>query len=79
MIVFWLAIAMALVGAVASLLTPRAPTGRDGPADLVTREAELIDGISGVQPLTPTPRIAGPLAEEPVGDRPRAAPRTAAP
>ena len=74
-VVFWLAIAMALVGAIASLFTPKAPPaavatagGPDGPAaasgrDLVTREAELVDELYGAEPLTPTPPPAEPLAD----------------
>jgi hypothetical protein len=65
-IVFWLAIAMALVGAAASLLAPRKRPGRDG--DLVTREAELMDEFYGAQPLTPIPRAAAPLPEGPGAD-----------
>jgi MFS family permease len=52
-IVFWLAIGMALVGAAASLLAPKMSPA--GSADLVTREAELVD--DGAEPLTPTPRV----------------------
>ncbi|MFB9236753.1 MFS transporter [Plantactinospora siamensis] len=60
-IVFWLAIVMALIGAVASLLTPRGrPT--DEP-DLISREAELADEVAAV-PLSPASRSAGPLAGE---------------
>lgn len=58
-IVFWLAIAMALVGAAASLLTPKVRPA--APTDFVAREAELVDEFYGAQPLTPTPRIAEPL------------------
>ncbi|MEV4756733.1 MFS transporter [Micromonospora sp. NPDC049559] len=62
-IVFWLAIAMAVVGAIASLLTP---AGRPAaPADLVTRESELVDELYGAEPLTPTPRAATPLTDNP--------------
>ena len=69
-IVFWLAIVMALVGAVASLLTPkgRPPAPAD---DLISREAELVDEVYGAQPLTPTPRIAGPLADDPAAEASR--------
>jgi nitrate/nitrite transporter NarK len=60
-IVFWLAIAMALVGAVASLLTPKARPAEE--PDLISRETELVDELYGAEPLTPTPRAAAPLAE----------------
>jgi len=58
-IVFWLAIGMSLVGAGASMLTPKA--GPAGPADFVSHEAAVVDEFFGAQPLTPTPRIAEPL------------------
>jgi MFS family permease len=58
-IVFWLAIAMALVGAAASLVGPRTRTA--GEADFITREAELVDGFYGAQPLVSGPRVAEPL------------------
>ncbi|MEV4625818.1 MFS transporter [Micromonospora sp. NPDC049523] len=62
-IVFWLAIAMALVGAAASLFAPKATAA--GPADdLVTRETELVDELYGAEPLTPTPRAAEPLVRD---------------
>jgi hypothetical protein len=61
MIVFWMSIAMAVVAAVASLLTPtRSPAAHD----LITREAELVDEVYTAQPLAPTPRVAGPLNDE---------------
>jgi hypothetical protein len=66
-IVFWLAIAMALIGAVASLLSPKARPA--GPADLITREAELVDELYGAQPLTPTPRVAAPLGRSADGEQ----------
>ena len=50
-IVFWLAIAMALVGALASLATPR--KARPAPADLVTLEDELEDEFARANPLAP--------------------------
>ncbi|ASW54645.1 MFS transporter [Plantactinospora sp. KBS50] len=59
-IVFWLAIVMALVGAVASLLTPRTRPG-DAP-DLVSREAELAEEFAAV-PLTPAAQAAAPLGD----------------
>lgn len=62
-VVFWLAIAMALVGAAASLLAPKARPA--GPADdLVSRESELVDELYGAEPLTPTPRAGEPLVEQ---------------
>ena len=72
MIVFWLAIAMALVGAAASLVGPRVRPAGD--ADLVTREAELVDGFYGAQPLVAGPRVAEPLAGQSTVDDPRAVP-----
>ncbi|WP_329107811.1 hypothetical protein OG792_05125 [Micromonospora sp. NBC_01699] len=66
-IVFWLAIAMALVGAAASLFAPR--TAAAGPADdPVIRETELTDELYGAEPLTPTRGAAEPL----IPDRDRA-------
>ncbi|WP_249713969.1 MFS transporter [Rhizomonospora bruguierae] len=48
-IVFWLAIVMALVAAAASLATPKGrPAG-----DPVTRSAERADEVAGAQPLAP--------------------------
>ncbi len=59
-IVFWLAIAMALVGAAASLATPR----RTAPArDPVTREDELEDGLARANPLAPVSGGAAALGE----------------
>jgi hypothetical protein len=72
-IVFWLAIAMALVGAAASLLPLKAHPGplkgHSGPAkpypatsvDLITHQTQLVDELYGATPLTPTPRIADAL------------------
>jgi MFS family permease len=62
-VVFWLAIIMGLVGALASLITPRgtSPTSAPAEPDLVTREAELADELYGAQPLTPVPGAAEPL------------------
>jgi MFS family permease len=62
-VVFWLAIIMGLVGALASLITPRDTRHTSAPAepDLVTREAELADELYGAQPLTPVPGPAEPL------------------
>jgi MFS family permease len=58
-IVFWLAIAMALVGAAASMLTPKA--GPTDDADQLVHDAKLVDECYGAQPLTPVPSIAEPL------------------
>ena len=60
-IVFWLAIAMALVGAAASLLR-----GRPGPAEaqadgFVSHEAEVKAEVSDAQPLAPATGVAEPL------------------
>ncbi|MET0496536.1 MAG: MFS transporter, partial [Actinoplanes sp.] len=62
-IVFWLAIAMAVVGALASLLK-----GKPAPAvtDLVAHEAELGAELAEAAPLNPAARIAEPLNEDPV-------------
>ncbi|MEV6964538.1 MFS transporter [Hamadaea sp. NPDC051192] len=54
-VVFWLAIVMGILGAAASLVSPRTQVA----TDLVTRESELIDEL-GVQPLTPIPASAEP-------------------
>jgi len=54
-IVFWLAIVMGILGAAASLVSPRTTPV----TDLVTRESELIDEL-GAQPLTPIPAAAEP-------------------
>jgi MFS family permease len=61
-IVFWLAIIMGVLGAAASLISPRkSPTLAE---DLVTKESELIDEFYGARPLTPAPRAAEPLDRE---------------
>ncbi|MEV0269301.1 MFS transporter [Hamadaea sp. NPDC050747] len=54
-VVFWLAIVMGILGAAASMVSPRTQPA----TDLVTRESELIDEL-GVQPLTPIPASAEP-------------------
>ncbi|MCP2322056.1 MFS family permease [Hamadaea flava] len=54
-VVFWLAIVMGILGAAASLVSPRTQMA----TDLVTRESELIDEL-GAQPLTPIPASAEP-------------------
>jgi MFS family permease len=63
-IVFWLAIAMSVVGALASLLpgkrvAPRPAGG--GVGDLVAREAELEAELVESQPFAPAARIPEPL------------------
>jgi MFS family permease len=60
-IVFWLAIVMALVGAAASLATPR----RDAPSarDAVTGEDELEDEFARANPLAPVSGGAAALGE----------------
>ncbi|GII21552.1 MFS transporter [Planosporangium mesophilum] len=61
-IVFWLAIAMAVVGALASLLTPKAP--RPAPErDLVALEDTLEEEVYGATPLAPLPGAAPALAD----------------
>jgi MFS family permease len=64
-IVFWLAIAMAVIGAVASLLTPKAtrPVPED---DLVALEDRLEEEVYSATPLAPVPGAGGTLAD---GDR----------
>jgi MFS family permease len=60
-IVFWLAIAMAVVGAVASLLTPK--SSRPAPEqDLVTLEDKLEEEVYGATPLAPAPGAGQALA-----------------
>jgi MFS family permease len=64
-IVFWLAIAMAVVGALASLLRgKRAPEAE--PEDLITHEAELASELVQSQPFAPASRVPEPL--ESAGD-----------
>jgi MFS family permease len=62
-IVFWLAIAMAVVGAGASLLTPKAPR-RPAGRDLVTLEEELEDEVYGATPLVPLPGAGRALTDD---------------
>jgi MFS family permease len=58
-IVFWLAIVMAVIGALASLLRSRkAPTADDG---LVAHEAEVKAELSEAQPFAPATGVAEPL------------------
>jgi MFS family permease len=54
-IVFWLAIVMGILGAAASLISPR----RVAAADFVTKESELLDEL-GAQALSPIPAAAEP-------------------
>ncbi|AGZ38869.1 MFS transporter [Actinoplanes friuliensis] len=58
-IVFWLAIAMTVVGALVSLL--RGPKPTETSDDPVAHEAELVSELAEAAPLTPAARIAGPL------------------
>jgi MFS family permease len=62
-IVFWLAIAMAIVGAAASLLAPKAPR-RPARRDLVTLEDELEGEVYGATPLAPVPGAGRALADQ---------------
>jgi hypothetical protein len=66
-IVFWLAIAMAVVGAFASLLRSRKGAADTG-SDLVAGEAKLEAELVESQPFAPAARIAEPLDGESVGD-----------
>jgi MFS family permease len=59
-IVFWLAIAMAVVGAFASLLRGRTDAADTG-SDLVAGEAKLEAELVESQPFAPAARIAEPL------------------
>jgi MFS family permease len=56
-IVFWLAIAMSVVGALASLARAK----KVEPTDFVAHEAELVEEYVGAQPLAPANRVAEPL------------------
>jgi MFS family permease len=62
-IVFWLAIAMAVVGAFASLLRGRTDAADTG-SDLVAGEAKLEAELVESQPFAPAARIAEPLDGE---------------
>jgi MFS family permease/protocatechuate 3,4-dioxygenase beta subunit len=62
-IVFWLAIAMALVGALAALLTPKA-AGREPAQDLVMTEERLEEDVYSATPLVPLPGASQSLAEQ---------------
>ena len=57
-IVFWMAIAMAVVGALASLLRSKKPAVTDG---FVAHEAEVKAEVSDAQPLSPATGVAEPL------------------
>jgi MFS family permease len=61
-IVFWLAIAMAVVGALASLLTPKG-AGREPARDLVATEEKLEGEVYGASPLVPLPGAGQTLAD----------------
>jgi hypothetical protein len=76
-IVFWLAIVMAVVGALASLLRGKKVAEAE-PEDLITREAELESELVESQPFAPANRVPEPLdsADDPVGDGAVAAKRT---
>jgi hypothetical protein len=65
-IVFWLAIAMTVAGALVSLLRARpAPTGTGtGDADGITHEAELASELVEAAPFNPGARIAEPLSRQ---------------
>ncbi|NMO55022.1 MFS transporter [Actinoplanes sp. TBRC 11911] len=71
-IVFWLAIAMSLIGAGFSLLRSRKPVALPEPLDgglessngeLVAREAEIAAELSEAEPLNPATAVAEPLDE----------------
>ena len=74
-IVFWMAIGMTVLGALASLLRARKPAGangtveKDGTAaekesdDLVAREARLEAELVESQPFAPAARVAEPIAD----------------
>ncbi|GHJ47802.1 MFS transporter [Catellatospora sp. TT07R-123] len=63
-VVFWLAIAMGVIGAAVSLIGPRKARTPD---DEVSQETELADELYGAQPLTPHPVAAEPSAARPAG------------
>ena len=69
-IVFWLAIAMAVVGAGASLLrgkpVPAIPAQAGGFGEFVAHEAEVQAELSDAQPLAPATGIREPLDDDPV-------------
>jgi MFS family permease len=61
-VVFWLAIAMTVIGALVSLLRGRPAGGSPGePGDLVAREAELASELGESVPLAPSFGSAEPL------------------
>jgi MFS family permease len=62
-VVFWLAIAMAVAGAIASLLTPKGSRPADE-NDLVTLEGELEDEIYRANALAPVPGAGQALTGE---------------
>jgi MFS family permease len=77
-IVFWLAIAMALIGAAASLVKGRQPvlaTAADSPAvertgEFVAHEAEVQAELADAVPVAPATAVAEPLGDEVVPDGP---------
>jgi MFS family permease len=62
-IVFWMAIGLAVVGALASLLRSRKPVVAEG-SDLITEQAKLEAELVESQPFAPAARIAEPLDED---------------
>ena len=57
-IVFWMAIGLLVVGAIASLARGKKA---DPPADFVAREAEVQAGLSEAQPLAPATAVSEPI------------------
>ncbi|GAA0472852.1 MFS transporter [Paractinoplanes deccanensis] len=80
-IVFWLAIAMSVVGALASLLrgkpVPAQPAADSSVAPFVAHEAEVQAEFAEAQPLNPATAVAEPLTEPAAG--PSRSPGAAAP
>jgi MFS family permease len=64
-IVFWLAIAMAVVGALASMLRSRRPPAAEK-GELVAHEAELSSELVESQPFAPATRVPEPLEQDEV-------------
>jgi MFS family permease len=64
-IVFWLAIAMSLIGAGFSLLRARKPVAvaEQADGDFVAHEAELASELSEAEPLNPATAVSEPLDE----------------
>jgi MFS family permease len=67
-IVFWLAIAMAVIGAAASLLRSRSVAATSGGAFL-THEAEVRAEIADAQPFSPATGVAEPLSQSDEDDQ----------